>query len=52
SETPSLKTVRLNSSHSLVTIQAANRLTHSLLYSNSLLCHVLLIITLSAVWRI
>ncbi|CAD6502694.1 BgTH12-05284 [Blumeria graminis f. sp. triticale] len=36
-------------SHPLVTIRAANRLTPPLPYSDSLPCHVLLIVTLSGV---
>ncbi|CAD6503854.1 BgTH12-05598 [Blumeria graminis f. sp. triticale] len=39
----------MHASHSLVTIRAAKRPTPPLLYADSLLCHVLLIVTLSGV---
>ncbi|CAD6502642.1 BgTH12-05232 [Blumeria graminis f. sp. triticale] len=52
SKTPSFKTLsRLHPSHSLVTVQAAKRFTHSLLYSESSLCHAILINTVSGMWR-
>ncbi|CAD6499110.1 BgTH12-04762 [Blumeria graminis f. sp. triticale] len=41
--------MRLNPSHPLVSIKAAKRLTHSLLYSYSSLCRLIFIITLSEV---
>ncbi|CAD6500652.1 BgTH12-06361 [Blumeria graminis f. sp. triticale] len=43
-------TSRLHPSRSSITIQSAKGPTQSLMYSDSSLCNVLLIVTISGVW--